>query len=129
MLHRRVCELGDDVCMKRSLTALAFVLGSLTSFAACDSGGGDDIQPIDAAGDGSGTGSEIDAAGACILQPAIVNCTIGDNSPCTAMCANAYCFTFNQVGTLCTQPCAVGSTDQCPTGWSCNNMGRCRPPG
>ena len=114
--------------MKRSSIALVLFLGSLVTFAACDSGGGDDIQPIDATL-GLDSGSGIDAAGACILQPATIGCTIGNDAPCTAMCANAYCYTFSQVGTVCTQPCTPGSTDQCPTGWSCNNMGRCRPPG
>lgn len=79
------------------------------------------------AGCGDDGGSTVDAAPACTLPSAIVTCTAGDSAPCTALCANAYCFTFNRVGTVCTEACAV-ATD-CPAGWTCNNMGRCRPPG
>ena len=33
---------------------------------------------------------------------------------------------FQQFGVVCTKACtAIGD---CPTGWSCNMMGRCRPP-
>lgn len=64
-------------------------------------------------------------AAACILPAATVACT--DDTPCQAMCGQAYCYLFNQVGQVCTQACTV-ATD-CPTGWTCNNMGRCRPPG
>ncbi len=76
-------------------------------------------------GDGGGDG---DALTACTLQPTVVTCTIGDNTPCTALCGDAYCYTFGQVGTVCTEPCTPMSTDECPTGWRCNDMGRCRPP-
>jgi hypothetical protein len=68
-----------------------------------------------------------DAAPTCVLPSAVITCTVGDDTPCTGTCGNAYCYTFNQVGTLCTQPCTVAG--DCPAGWSCNNMGRCRPPG
>ena len=115
--------------MKRSSIAQVLILGSVVWFAACDSGGGDDIdQPIDATvnldgppGDGSGS--------ACVLPSAVITCTVGNNAPCTAVCAAAYCHNFTQVGNVCTSACTIGSTDQCPTGWSCNGMGRCRPPG
>jgi hypothetical protein len=101
----------------RGLLLLAF-LGSAA--VACGGDDGDPV-PIDAAG-------AVDGPPACVLESAIVTCTIGDDSPCTAVCGNAYCYTFNQVGTLCTQPCTPGNNAECPSGWTCNNMGRCRPP-
>jgi hypothetical protein len=109
--------------MKRLLLA---VLVLIATAAACDGGSGDDVPDIDAApSDGV---PPIDAA-ACFLPSTTISCTIGDNTPCTAMCASAYCYNFSQVGTVCTQSCTPGSSGECPTGWTCNNMGRCRPPG
>lgn len=61
----------------------------------------------------------------CVLAATPTTCT--DDTPCQAMCGQAYCYLFNQVGMVCTQPCT--GVGDCPTGWSCNNMGRCRPPG
>lgn len=96
----------------------------LGAAAAC---GSDDTSPgIDAAGGDDGGGG--DSAQACTLPAAPITCTVGDNSPCAAMCGDAYCYNFMQAGTVCTEPCTPQSTDQCPTGWRCNDMGRCRPP-
>lgn len=61
----------------------------------------------------------------CILPATTITCT--DDTVCQSSCGQAYCYLFNQVGMVCTQPCTV--VGDCPTGWSCNNMGRCRPPG
>lgn len=98
-------------------------LAVAAALAAC--GGSDDDgtgDPIDAA-------AGVDAANACVLPSATTTCTVGDDTPCTALCAAAYCYSFGQLPSpVCTQACTVGSTDQCPTGWTCNNMGRCRPP-
>lgn len=97
-----------------------FLLVSLW-VAACG-GGDDDGDTVDAAGG-------IDAP-ACSIAAETVSCTVGDDSPCTAVCGAAYCYNFTQLPTpVCTQDCTPGSVDQCPTGWTCNNMGRCRPPG
>lgn len=119
--------------MKRLMLAFTMLLAPL---AACDSGSGDDIQTIDAPLDGSsgpdgagGGDAGADAAGACVLPTTTISCTVGNNAPCTAACAAAYCYGFGQVGNVCTNACTTGGTGQCPTGWSCNNMGRCRPPG
>lgn len=89
--------------------------------AACNGDDGDGDGTTDAAIDSGGP----DAA-ACVLPSTLITCTEGDDSPCTAMCAQAYCHLFSRVGTICTQPCAVAG--DCPQGWSCNMMGRCRPP-
>lgn len=98
------------------LVTLAFLLLALP---ACgDDGAGD-------APDASG----VDAAPRCELEPAAVTCTVGDDSPCTAVCAEAYCHNFEQLGVVCTQDCTTGVDEECPEGWRCNNMGRCRPPG
>lgn len=116
--------------MKSWSIALASVLASVLVLGGCDSGGGDDIdQPIDAPDVSDGGIDSGDGGGACVLNPTVVTCTAGNDAPCTAICANAYCYNFNQVGTVCTQPCTPGSSGECPSGWSCNNMGRCRPPG
>ena len=69
-----------------------------------------------------------DAAPACVLSPTTVSCTVGDDSPCTAVCAEAYCYNFMQLASpVCTSTCTT--LDDCPSGWTCNGMGRCRPPG
>ena len=69
-----------------------------------------------------------DAAPACVLSSDTVSCTVGDDTPCQADCADAFCYNFSQLPTpVCTSMC--NSADDCPSGWSCNNMGRCRPPG
>lgn len=107
----------------RALLTLTLTLGTL---AGCG-GDDDDSGSADAA---TTTDGGIDGAGACLLPSTTITCTVGDNSPCTAMCASAYCYTFGQLPSpVCTQPCTVGSTTECPSGWTCNNMGRCRPPG
>ena len=118
-----------------SLAALALAVAAATgTLAAC---GGDDGAPAIDAPTSDGTPAidgptsdgtpAIDAPGACHLPTATIGCTAGNNAPCTAVCGNAYCYNFNQVGVVCTQPCTI-ATD-CPQGWSCNMMGRCRPPG
>ena len=103
----------------------SFVLACLMALAiGCGSedggdGGGGDVD--------AGTGA--DAANACLLPSQSISCTLGDNTPCESACGGSYCHEFGQLGgNRCTQNCTVGSTDQCPSGWSCNNMGRCRPP-
>ena len=114
--------------MKRSSLALVLVLGSLLSSVACDSGDGDDIEtPLDAPatnldgapGDGSG--------GAC-LPEAVITCTVGNDAPCAAACASSTCYNFNQLGPVCTMSCSPGGSGECPSTWTCNGMGRCRPP-
>lgn len=111
--------------MQRLLLAFTFA-ASLVACTADD----DDQVPIDApisddgGGDTDGTPSP-DAATACILPTAPITCT--DSSMCTSQCAAAYCYNFNQVGMRCTNACTSGA--DCPSGWSCNGMGRCRPPG
>ncbi|MEZ4401022.1 MAG: hypothetical protein R3B06_13435 [Kofleriaceae bacterium] len=115
--------------MKRVALALTLCLAAI----ACT---GDDTTtpPIDAAADVDATagidaatdgGSAIDAPGACVLPTASITCT--DNTACTAVCGNAVCHNFMQVGMRCTSPCTPGG-NECPSGWSCNNMGLCRPP-
>jgi hypothetical protein len=99
--------------------ALAFAFG------ACGGGGDDDGSgDVDAAGGGT------DAPAACVIPATTTSCTVGTDAPCQALCGTAYCYNFSQLATpVCTQSCTAGSTDQCPSGWTCNNMGRCRPPG
>ena len=112
------------------MKALLFALAALVTTAACT---GDDTStpPIDAAAgldgdDGTDAPSgTIDAPMACVLPTTPITCT--DNTPSAAACAAAYCYNFMQVGMRCTNSCA-GPAD-CPAGWSCNGMGRCRPPG
>lgn len=102
---------------------LAITAALALTLAAC----GDDGDPdpgIDAAPDVDAS-NEPDAA-ACILPTDLITCTVGDDAPCTAECAGAYCHNFMQLGVVCTNDCAT--VDDCPAGWSCNNMGRCRPP-
>jgi hypothetical protein len=99
-----------------ALTALALAFATGTGGAACSE---------------DGAGAAVDAnvgpdAPACTLPATVVNCTVGDDSPCTALCVDAYCFNDENVGVVCTEPCTTA--DDCAAGWSCNNRGRCRPP-
>jgi hypothetical protein len=120
--------------MKCLLLALSVMLAAM---AGCT--GDDTTTPnVDAAASIDGTGGGIDApagtidapggtpdaATACILPTQSITCT--DNTPCTNACAGAFCYNFNQVGMRCTNTCT--SAAQCPAGWVCNGMGRCRPP-
>jgi hypothetical protein len=83
---------------------------------------GDDTSAVDAPGG-------IDAPNACVLPAAVTTCTVGDDAPCTALCADAFCYNFMQLpNPVCTSACNPGDNSACPAGWSCNNMGRCRPP-
>ena len=66
---------------------------------------------LGACGDDGATPT-VDAA-VCPLPATPITCTAGDDTPCTAVCESSYCHNI----------------DDCPGGWSCNNMGRCRPPG
>jgi hypothetical protein len=97
--------------MRRALGAVCFAL-----LAAC---GADD------------GGEQADAA-ICDLPAATIACTVGDDTPCTAVCAVSYCYTFGAGGgggigsTVCTRSC--DTLADCPDGWSCNMMGRCKPP-
>ena len=82
---------------------------------------------------GGDDGGEADAAPACVLPATTITCTVGDDAPCTAVCGAAYCYSFGAGGggggtaqTVCTSGCTT--VDDCPSGWTCNNMGRCRPP-
>ncbi len=103
-----------------SLRFLATALIALT-VAAC---GADDGDPtVDAS---AGTDAATDAPAACNLPTTKITCTVGNDAPCTAVCSTAYCYNFMQLGVVCTKPCTV--VGDCPSGWSCNNMGRCRPP-
>lgn len=65
--------------------------------------------------------------GVCNLPSTVIECTVGDDSPCTAVCDGGYCYNFSQFGVVCTKACTVVA--DCPSGWNCNMMGRCRPPG
>lgn len=111
--------------MKRLLFALAVVLAPTV---ACT---GDDTSPtpVDAAGaDGTtdtDAGTGVDAPGACVLPTTSIACT--DDTPCQAACATSVCYNFMQVGMRCTMACTP-TGNECPAGWQCNNMGRCRPP-
>ncbi len=111
-------HLAATLAVSLAATLAAFGL------AACDAD--DDPTPLDAPTGLDGPPG-IDAPSACNLPSTIITCTAGDNAPCTAVCDTAYCYNFSQVGTLCTKAC-TGIGD-CPSGWTCNNMGRCRPPG
>jgi hypothetical protein len=111
--------------MKIRRLTLALLLSLTTALAACTSSDDAPPPPDDTEVD---AGTTADAATACILPMAPVTCTVGNDGPCSAVCGGAYCHTFDQFGTVCTQACAPGSTGTCPTGWRCNNMGRCRPP-
>lgn len=110
--------------MKRPKSIAIFWFAVAAALVAACGGSDDD------GGDGVDAAAGVDAANACVLPATTTSCTVGDDAPCTAMCPTAYCHNFGQLPTpVCTQSCTVGSTDQCPTGWTCNNMGRCRPPG
>ena len=105
--------------------ARRFLLAFTLCLAAC---GGDDDGGDNTAVDSPSGG--IDAPAACVLPAQTTACTVGDDAPCQALCAQAGCYNFMQLpNPVCTTNCTVGSTDQCPSGWTCNNMGRCRPPG
>jgi hypothetical protein len=97
--------------LRRTLLVLAM------GVAACGGGGDDgDNPPVDA------------PINACVLPAAVTTCTVGDDSPCAALCEGAYCYNFMQLpNPVCTSNCT--SAAQCPSGWECNGMGRCRPPG
>ena len=68
----------------------------------------------------------------CELPAEAIACTEGDDTPCTAVCAASYCWAFGACGgtgsgaTICTTNC--NTVADCPEGWSCNMMGRCRYP-
>ena len=107
----------------RPLSRIAIAWLAAVAIAACTGGDDDGAAPVDAQ-DGT-----IDAANACVLTTTTTACTVGNDAPCQALCATAYCYNFMQLPSpVCTMTCTVGSTGQCPSGWSCNNMGRCRPP-
>ncbi len=111
------------------MKALLLAAATLAATSLGCTGGDDTTTPIDAPmldGTGGPDGGGPDAPAACVLPSTSITCT--DNTPCTSVCGNAYCYNFMQVGMRCTQPCTPGSTTECPSGWSCNNMGRCRPP-
>jgi hypothetical protein len=74
------------------------------------------------------TESPFDAAPACTLPSEVVSCGgEGDDGPCQAVCADAYCRDFGMLPTpVCTENCTT--PDDCADGWDCNDMGRCRPP-
>lgn len=79
-------------------------------------------------GDDDGDTPPVDGANACVLPAAVTTCTVGDDTPCTALCAEAYCHNYMQLpNPVCTTSCTTAA--QCPSGWECNGMGRCRPPG
>ena len=88
--------------------------------------GGDDD---DGTGDTADAAASLfDAAPACTLPTETVACGgEGDDAPCQAVCAEAYCRDFgNLPEPVCTQNCST--PDDCADGWDCNDMGRCRPP-
>lgn len=107
---------------RRALLAPALVALALATLTACGSGDDDGTAPVDAA-------DRLDAPAACNLPTATIACTVGNDAPCTAVCGSGYCYNFNQVGVVCTKPCSQAVPGDCPSGWTCNNMGRCRPPG
>ena len=104
----------------RSLVSAILSLGLLSfSCGGDDDGGGDAPDAAE---------SQFDAAPACILPTEVITCTEGDDAPCTAVCAEAYCRDFGMLpDPVCTENCST--IDDCPAGWDCNDMGRCRPPG
>ena len=90
--------------------------------------GGDDDDGSDGPETPDAADSPFDAAPACTLPTEVVVCGgEGDDGACQAVCAEAYCRDFgNLPDPVCTQNC--GTPDDCPDGWDCNDMGRCRPP-
>jgi hypothetical protein len=89
------------------------------------------LVAIGCGGDDDGGGG--DAAVCELPSDPLITCTVGDDTPCTAVCGVSYCFLFGGGGggggtarTVCTRNCMT--VDDCPAGWSCNMMGRCRPP-
>src|SRR5262245_33470652 len=115
------------------LASLIFVLagcgdddgGSADAPATADASGAGDARGADSAS-GVDAGPTIDSAPACILPTDTISGTVGDNSPCTAECAGAYCYQFGGNPPICTNACSGGG--DCPSGWTCNSMGRCRNP-
>lgn len=94
---------------------------------ALDAGG----MPRDASaptGD-AGAGPPDAVAFACVvsaLDPP-VPCVVGEDAPCRASCSDAYCYAYTALpDPVCTRGCS--SPADCPAGWRCNAMGRCRPP-
>jgi hypothetical protein len=81
----------------------------------------------DDANDVPDAGSNADAEpGVCSLTTEPVECTA--NPECEALCAGSYCHLFGMLGgSVCTVNCVTA--DDCPDDWTCNQMGRCRPPG
>lgn len=99
---------------------LAFLFCAALAVAGCSGGDDDGSADDDSAGP--------DAAAACVLDPTPVECTVGDDAPCTAVCGDAYCYMYGQLpAAVCVTACS--GVEDCPDGWTCNNMGRCRPPG
>jgi hypothetical protein len=99
--------------------SIAFVVGLL---AACSGGG--TTSPADVDADPGAP----DAGPACILPTDTIACTVGDDSPCASQCGESYCYNYSQLPSpVCTEACS--SVSDCPSGWSCNMKGRCRPPG
>lgn len=100
---------------------------------ACGGSGDDDGGRADGAGGGNVDARDLPdgIGGVCAtvddLDP-LITCTVGDDAPCAAICADAYCYEFgNLPQPVCTRDCL--DAGDCPEGWSCNAMGRCRPPG
>ncbi|HVV82925.1 MAG TPA: hypothetical protein VHE35_07580 [Kofleriaceae bacterium] len=112
----------------RPLALTALALSTTAAMCGDDDGAPAPDAPVSLDGSpGDGTPAIDAPMGTCNLPSQIIHCTVGDNGPCTAVCPTAYCYNFQMVGVLCTKPCSGGG--DCPSGWSCNMMGRCRPPG
>ena len=77
---------------------------------------------------GDDDGPAFDSGPVCTLPAAVITCTgEGDDAPCTAVCADAYCHVYGQLPEpVCTENCSTVA--DCADGWECNDMGRCRPP-
>jgi hypothetical protein len=105
------------------------------SASGCESGDDDGGGSIDSAGGSDAPAADPDAPlAACDLPSEPITCAEGDDSPCTAECATAYCNHFGGGSsgaaeqTVCTHACTA--TPDCPDGWTCAvSAGRCRPPG
>jgi hypothetical protein len=113
--------------MMSPFSRIALALCAAGALVGCAGDDGDGPGGVDAAvGQDGGSG---DAPMACVLPTATTACTVGNDAPCQALCAAAYCYNFNQLpNPVCTTTCTPGTPGQCPAGWTCNNMGRCRPP-